>query len=163
MSETQDTKSVESGSVDQNDKSLNGELLHEDEEKADVNKRRAVSKKKSLDKHDRDVSASKLSNRSLRPKSTISYEEEPLKTPPAKRKCNSAKLDIPPKVASYLEKLFQGNKFLKDKQIMEISKETGQSEAQIREWFKERSLRSSLDESQSECSRGRRRVSRHAF
>jgi hypothetical protein len=149
--------------VDQNEKSLNGELLHEDEETADVNKRRAVSKKKSLDKHDRDVSASKLSNRSLRPKSTISYEEEPLKTPPAKRKCNSAKLDIPPKVASYLEKLYQGNKFLKDKQIVEITKETGQSEAQIREWLKERSLRSSLDESQSECSRGRRRVSRHAF
>jgi predicted nucleotidyltransferase len=148
--------------VDQNYKSLNGELLHEDEEKADVNKRRAVSKKKSIDTNDRVVSV-KSSSRSLRPKSTISYEEEPLKTPPAKRKCNSSKLDIPPRVASYLEKLFQGNKFLKDKQIMEISKETDQTETQIREWFKERSLRSSLDESQSECSRGRRRVSRYAF
>ena len=141
---------------DQNEKSLNGELIHEDEE-AGLNKRRSVARKNSLIRQEMDNSSSISANRSLRPKQIISYDEEPLKTPPAKRKCNASS-----RVTSYLETVFHENKFLKDKQIVAISRETGMAETQIREWFKERSLKSSSNESHGE-SRSRRRVSRNAF
>ena len=141
---------------DQNEKSLNGELIHEDEE-AGLNKRRSAARKNSLIKQQMDNSTSTSANRSLRPKQMVSYDEEPLKTPPAKRKCNASS-----RVTSYLETVFHENKFLKDKQIVAISRETGMAETQIREWFKERSLKSSSNESQGE-SRSRRRVSRNAL
>ena len=109
--------------------------------------------------------ALKRSKRCLRQNQTISYgeqagEEESLKSPPSKRKCivnNANRNDMSPRVVNYLEKLFHENKFIKDKQIEEISKEANLNSSKIREWLKQRSFKSNIENTNQITDRRRSR------
>ena len=120
--------------------------------------------KEENDKPDETDLCLKRINRRLRSKQRISYEEDALKSPPPKRKCISNIDSISSKVVGYLEKTFYENKFLKDKQILQLSTETGLTEKQIREWFKEKSLKQNPEiNTNTNESRTRRRISRNSF
>ena len=116
-------------------------------------------------KSDKSEFLTRTSGRRLRATNqVVSYEEESLKSPPSKRKCMPAsaadasanRTDLSPHVVRYLEKMYDANKFLKDKQIEQISRETSMSAGKIREWLKQRSLRSNM-ETGSENTENRRR------
>lgn len=56
---------------------------------------------------------------------------------------------FPPHVISHLESIFDNEKYLKDDQVAQISRETNLSEKQIRSWFKQRRYRYNQENKQN--------------